>query len=543
MSTNKQEKLRKLQGKYIAQLPGKFDSMKEAWLQVLEGDNTTAFEELQHIVHSLAGSAGTFGFSAISTNARMLENLFNKLPDKSNLSETFQEQVNNTFQHIHDFIEQGPEHPETPSNLMPEQLKPMTDSCKLIYIIEDDELLAFEIATQLNYFDYDVKIFTSLNQANQALDQQIPSAMIVDVRLPEGKLAGPEFIQQFNTISTKQVPTIFISAIDDWQARLAAVQAGGSAYLTKPIDFNDLLERLDQLCENREHQPCRILIIDDMEVLAEHYSAVLRGAGMVVKAISDMDDLLETLSEFKPELILMDIYMPQCSGLEVARIIRQKEELLGIPIVFLSTESDPLQHLTAMELGGDDFLQKPIIDQRLVVAVRARARRFRTLRGYMQHDSLTNLLNHATIKSHLLAEITRAQRQQEPLCLAMLDIDHFKQVNDNYGHPVGDRVIKSVARMLTTRLRKSDLVGRYGGEEFAIILPETKINEAKSLLEDIRLNFSKIIQQSRDEKFNCTLSAGVTQMAANSSLNSMISSADRALYEAKHSGRNMVCTL
>jgi len=125
----------------------------------------------------------------------------------------------------------------------------------------------------------------------------------------------------------------------------------------------------------------------------------------------------------------------------------------------------------------------------------------------------------------------------------MLDIDHFKQVNDNYGHPTGDRVIKSVARMLTMRLRKSDLVGRYGGEEFAIILPETSIDKAKSLLDDIRLNFSKIIQQSRDEQFHCTLSAGVTQLAMNSSLNSMISSADDALYEAKHSGRNMVCIL
>ena len=194
-----------------------------------------------------------------------------------------------------------------------------------------------------------------------------------------------------------------------------------------------------------------------------------------------------------------------------------------------------------MELGGDDFLQKPIADNNLLLAVRARAERFRQLRIHMHNDGLTGLLNHANIKTHLESEVARAQRQNEALSFAILDIDKFKQVNDTYGHPVGDRVIKSVARMLKKRLRKSDIIGRYGGEEFAIILTETDITTASKVIDDIRDNFSQIVQQYNEIQFNCTLSAGVAQLTTGDTLNNLIKLADEALYEAKNSGRNRVC--
>jgi diguanylate cyclase (GGDEF)-like protein len=262
---------------------------------------------------------------------------------------------------------------------------------------------------------------------------------------------------------------------------------------------------------------------------------------MRVETISNIDGLLEKLSDFKPELILMDIYMPQCSGLEVAKVIRQKDELIGVPIIFLSTESDPSQRLFAMELGGDDFLQKPVTNEHLLASVRSRALRFRKLRSYMLNDGLTGLFNHVSIKTLLEAEVSRAQRQTKPLSFAMIDIDHFKVVNDTYGHPAGDRVLKNVARMLKKRLRKSDLIGRYGGEEFAIILPETDVETAEKILNDVRENFSRITQQNADDQFSCTLSAGLTQLIPGDSIDRVISAADTALYEAKEGGRNKVC--
>jgi diguanylate cyclase (GGDEF)-like protein len=159
----------------------------------------------------------------------------------------------------------------------------------------------------------------------------------------------------------------------------------------------------------------------------------------------------------------------------------------------------------------------------------------------MLNDGLTGLFNHVSIKTLLEAEVSRAQRQTKPLSFAMIDIDHFKVVNDTYGHPAGDRVLKNVARMLKKRLRKSDLIGRYGGEEFAIILPETDVETAEKILNDVRENFSRITQQNADDQFSCTLSAGLTQLIPGDSIDRVISAADTALYEAKEGGRNKVC--
>tara|TARA_R110002096_G_scaffold379_6_gene2327 strand:- start:17511 stop:18506 length:996 start_codon:yes stop_codon:yes gene_type:complete len=331
-----------------------------------------------------------------------------------------------------------------------------------------------------------VQTFPDTDDALQAIKTRMPSAMLIDIQLPEGELAGTEFAKLFDQYSTVHVPVIFISARDDWQARLAAVQAKGSAYLTKPLDFNELVERLENVTSKDTPEPFKVLIVDDVEILAEHYAAVLSSSGMEVKTLSNLDQLLEQLSDFKPDLILMDVHMPQCSGLDAAKVIRQKDELLSVPIVFLSTETDPLKRLYAMALGGDDFLQKPIEDERLLAAVQSRATRFRKLRSYMINDGLTGLLNHVASKTLLDSEVARAQRQGDPLGFAMIDLDHFKAINDSYGHPAGDRVLKSMARMLKKRLRKSDLVGRYGGEEFAIILPQTDLKTAEALLNDVR---------------------------------------------------------
>lgn len=541
MATDKQSKLRKLQEKYITQLPGKLNALNRVWLKALHDSDSLALDQLRQQAHNLAGSAGTFGFPAVSVEARNLEDTLRNLDKDQGLASDTEEAIADALQRIVSLVELGPEQAESAVSVERDETSVAAEFDRLIYVIEDDELLAREIAAQLHYFDYEVETFGVASQAMEAIKLRMPSAMILDVQLSEGELAGPEFAMLFNEFSSIRVPIIFISTRDDWLARLAAVRASGSAYLTKPLDFNDLLEHLDRLTMKQLPDPFKILIVDDMEVLAEHYAAVLGEAGMQVKTVTDINDMLEVLSDFQPELILMDIYMPQCSGLEAAKIIRQKDEMLSVPIVFLSTESDTVHHISAMELGGDDFLQKPIMDYQLIVAVRTRAERFRSLRNEMHRDGLTGLLNHVTTKTHLEVEIARAQRKREPLSFAMLDIDYFKKVNDAYGHPVGDRVIKSVARMLTKRLRKSDLIGRYGGEEFAIILPETDLQTANKLLDDVRQNFSQIVQQNNEVQFSCTLSAGVTQLQQNGTLDSLIKLADSALYEAKNSGRNRVC--
>jgi len=236
----------------------------------------------------------------------------------------------------------------------------------------------------------------------------------------------------------------------------------------------------------------------------------------------------------------MDLYMPICSGMEAARVIRQDPNFLSTPIVFLSTESVLATQQGAMQTGADDFLQKPIADADLVLAVKLRAERFRELSALIRQDSLTGLLNHVAFKLRLEAEIDRAQRGAPPPAFAILDIDQFKQVNDRHGHPAGDRVLQSLAQLLQWRLRKSDVAGRYGGEEFALTLPTTSLTAAISIVDELREHFARLRFISPQGEFSCTFSAGVSDCPAERSMAEVIRAADEALYRAKRSGRNRV---
>lgn len=538
--TDKRNKFHHLQQKYITQLPDKLAAIHAHWtaFRNRKEDSAGHFVELKRLVHSLAGSAGTFHFYRLSEEASTTEGLLAKIKGRI-VTDAQLEHLDNVFEYLRILADKGPE------TILPESSggEPLPSRpAHLIYVVEDDQALAEEITRQLHFFGYQVRAFHDSTQALEAMKQALPATMIVDLVLPEGDLAGAKLAQRFQALAEEQIPLIFISVRDDWDARLAAVRGGCHSYLVKPIDFSELQDHLDLLTRVDKRDPYRILIVDDMEVLAEHYALVLSEAGMRAEVVTRPANLFEPLQNFRPELVLMDLNMPGCSGIEAAKVIRQKEEFTGVPIVYLSTESNPERQLDAMSLGGDDFLHKPIGDEDLIAAVSIRAERFRKIRTLMNRDSLTGLLNHATLKTYLDNEVARAKRNRIPLSFAIVDIDRFKSVNDTYGHTMGDRVIKSIARLFSQRLRKSDLTGRYGGEEFAVILPDTPQEAAVELINELRGQFSEIIHVHQGTRFSCTFSAGVSTLHPHCSAEELIQRADEALYLAKHGGRNRVET-
>jgi diguanylate cyclase (GGDEF)-like protein len=283
-----------------------------------------------------------------------------------------------------------------------------------------------------------------------------------------------------------------------------------------------------------------VKIVDDSLSLTTYHAAVLEQVGMTVKAVHNPLKATEALLEFNPDLILIDIYMPECNGMELAKVIRQLDAFVSIPIVFLSTESNLDTQLFAMDLGGDDFLTKPIQPEHLISSVTSRIRRSLMLRSFMVRDSLTGLLNHTAIKDQLDSEVARAKRLTKPLSFAMIDIDNFKRVNDTFGHPVGDRVIKNLSRLLKQRLRASDLIGRYGGEEFAVVLVDADGSAALKVLDTIRNDFSQLSLVADGKEFSVTFSCGIADVKQFPDSNRLCDAADKALYKAKRAGRNQV---
>ncbi len=534
-------KLHALQQAFGAQLPERLATIQRTWAMVQERADAIVHKDLYRFVHSLAGSAGTFGYQQLGNQARQLEEFLAQLTDVAYHSPESRATINNALAQFETLAVDGPDNVDGALSATPSQTAPYTSHSKtLVYVLEDDQLLAQEVVSQLEQFGYEVEPFLASADITLAQKARPADVLILDIVLPEGDLEGTRIAPQLQALNDTYVPSIFISARDDWEARLAALRAGGSAYFSKPLDFAALVESLDQLLDSDVAVPFRVLIVEDTVLLAQHYATVLQAAGVDTAVINAPEQLLDAMSDFRPELILMDLYMPNCSGIEAAQIIRQHPLYRSLPIVFISTEGELNRQLNALKMGGDDFLQKPITDLHLVAAVTIRAQRFRGLNSQMRCDSLTGLLNHITLKLTLEHELALSQRQKGELSFVMLDIDHFKSINDRYGHPVGDQVIKSLARLLNQRLRKSDTAARYGGEEFALILPDTSLEAARILLDDLRQSFSQIIFTHEGREFSATFSAGITMAPAVSSMKGLIAVADNALYEAKHRGRNQV---
>lgn len=534
------DKLKVLQQNYGQQLPQRIAAITELCQQLTPThDYSPILSELYQLIHNLAGSAGTFGYGALSEHLRFLERHLMVWVQKKHV--LTQEQLAALHKQIADlslYLNIQPVNHQTIISKLHQQ-----QQNRDVYILEDDVLLAEEIQTQLSIYGWQATIFHQVTDIEQAISQKQPAALVVDIMLPEGDRAGTDFVYKIQQQFQGLIPIVIISVSWDWHSRIAAARAGANAYLTKPIDFGILVERLDNLTLQNEGMPYQVLIIDDNQLLAEHYAEVLQSTGMKTHILRDPTQLLTTLESFSPELVLLDLYMPKCNGIEVARVIRQDNQFVDLPIVFLSTESGRNLQLTAMQSGADDFLQKPIQPPELILAVKQRAERFRHLRELIRQDRMTGLLNHIAFRLQLEFELARQQRNNSLLSVVMIDIDHFKQVNDKYGHPVGDRVIKSLATLLTHRLRKTDIIGRYGGEEFAVIMPDTHIDDALKVMDQLRLEFAQLRHNyHQQQEFFVSFSAGIVAAKYPHQVDDLFNQADQALYQAKQQGRNCVVT-
>jgi len=429
-----------------------------------------------------------------------------------------------------------------PRNSIERQMPVMVEafSDRLIYLVHDNTIVARDLMEQLKYFGYEVVVISELALLQKFIDRRIPAAVIMDLGSPAGILAGMAELARLRKVNQPRFATIFISTRGDFGTRLAAIQAGADSYFCKPIDMMALVDRLDALIAYDEVQPYRVLIIEGNAESAECHAATLHDAGMEVRVLYKLTDLLHTLNVYRPELILMNVHMPGCEGIDLAKLIRSETTYVDLPIVFLSDDGDIEAQLNAIESGADDFLMKSIAPAHLVSALSGRAKRYRDLRSLILRDSLTGLLNHSAVKEQLTREVFRSRRDSAPMALAMIDIDHFKRINDTYGHQVGDQVIRALARQLQQRLRRSDVIGRYGGEEFAVILPRTTAVIAVDVLDQIREAFAAIRHYTGQKDFTATFSAGIAEISPDMDAETLFRNADAVLYRAKNGGRNCV---
>ncbi len=288
----------------------------------------------------------------------------------------------------------------------------------------------------------------------------------------------------------------------------------------------------------------KVLIIDDSPDAVAVARVRLKKDGLDVCVAPDGQTGLDMAASEKPDLILLDIAMPGMSGFEVCHHLKADPNLSMIPVIFLTAMDDTEQKVRGLELGAVDYVTKPFDGFELRARVNAALRTKRFADMLIEHanvDPLTELPNRRALTKQLEKEWARVERHGGSFSLIMVDVDHFKVVNDTYGHSVGDHILRSVAQVLAGECREVDTPARYGGEEFAIVAPNQSTDGATTLAERCRVSLEQMAVEHHQEQIQVTASFGVADSTNADSVIELVEQADACLYEAKAGGRNAVC--
>jgi len=376
---NAEEKLARLQASFQQQLPDRIHRIEDAFVSVTEAD-PQALVPLHLECHRLAGAAGTFGAELLGQTARKIELLIEPFVESVQLPEKDQLQLISSYITLLNEIS----HAWQPAAMTMDTgfyLRPKSANHEMIvYVVEDDKSFANNILLALRTAGYQVEYFSDTEPMREACLELTPNAILMDMVFPEDDFAGAKVLQQLEADLGVLPPIIFMSVRDDINAKLEAVRAGTARYLVKPVDTSQLVSTLDGLTRRLKGEAFRVLLVDDDEVMASYFSAVFTDAGIDCLTLSDPLLTLEKMHSYSPDLVLLDIYMPECTGIELASVIRQEDAWVHTPIVYLSAELEKEKQLEALACGGDDFLTKPIAPDLLIASVLPRLQRSRWMR-------------------------------------------------------------------------------------------------------------------------------------------------------------------
>lgn len=288
-----------------------------------------------------------------------------------------------------------------------------------------------------------------------------------------------------------------------------------------------------------------ILVVDDQSNNVRLLKDILEDENYTVFTTDNGLSALEMVKSLKPDAILLDIMMPAMDGFEVCRELKKELDSKDIPVIMVTAKTESYDLKKALEIGAFDYIKKPIDEIEVIARVQS-ALRFKKhqdqLNEMASKDSLTGIYNHALLIELFEKELHKQERNGYMVSYVMLDIDFFKKVNDTYGHVPGDIVLKELSTILSNSIRSSDIVGRYGGEEFSIVFPDTDADTAYRLCERIRETVEKYEFNIGDQFIKITISMGIFCKKSNDDISSKdaIKNADEALYLAKKNGRNRV---
>ncbi|MCC6807407.1 MAG: diguanylate cyclase [Deltaproteobacteria bacterium] len=297
----------------------------------------------------------------------------------------------------------------------------------------------------------------------------------------------------------------------------------------------------------------KILIVEDSAPIRAEIKRTIGEASLGAECVEAENgvEALKALMQTPVDLVLCDVQMPQMDGFQFLRVFRARADNALVPVIMLTGRDAADEKIFGLEVGASDYVTKPFVAAELIARVKVQLK-LKTLQDDLKRaneqlkvlsitDHLTSLFNRRHFSEVLQGEFKRSQRYKHALSLAMLDLDHFKQVNDKHGHTAGDLVLTDFANLLRTSFRNTDSIARYGGEEFVVLLPHTSASDAVKAVEKVRAQL-QTIGLGLLPKGSASFSAGVAMYPSDvvNSTDTLVSAADAALYKAKSAGRNRV---
>ncbi len=452
----------------------------------------------------------------------------------------------------------------------------------LILVVDDVPANVKLLEAKLTNEYYDVITAKDGYEAIEQTKAKKPDLILLDVMMPG--IDGFETCRQIKQDpEVSHIPIVMVTALSEPSDRVAGLEAGADDFITKPIVDTALFARVRSLVRikvlidelrlrdksgaqlgmsasdfslNLDVSGSRLLLIDDDVVQSRRINEKLVAGGYQLSHYSDHKQALDEMRNVTDlDLIMISTQLADIDGLRLATQFKAVEQLRHVPIIMLVDEDDQNVMLKALELGVNDYLITPVDFNEMLARVKTQIRRKKyqeALKSNYQEsvsmavtDGLTRLYNRHYLDTHLKNLVRQAAEQNRPLSVVLMDMDHFKSVNDTYGHNVGDEVLKALADVIINSIRSADLAARYGGEEFVVLMPETDAARAYEAAERLRKGVENrpFVVSHPESPLRKTVSIGYATLEPNDTPESLLKRADVALYEVKNSGRNNVLPL
>ncbi|MGX5175392.1 response regulator [Aliikangiella sp. IMCC44653] len=392
-----------------------------------------------------------------------------------------------------------------------------------------------QLSQQFQAVGVDVREAKTLPEANQIAAENLGCIIVAPLKLAElnEQLADSE-------VENERVPTIFTAEEDSQEERLLALRSGGTAYMVEPISLSGLLEHIERQYDIHADSPYRVLVMEDSKAQARYYEKVLAKGHFNIRVVNDPRVLLEALRSFEPELVLMDMQMPTCSGIELTRIIRQMPRFAYLPIIFLSAEESLAKQNQALLAGGTSFIVKPVEKQQLAFLAQLYCHRYRELNPQIDSNPDTGLKFARNFKQQIAIETARMSRSSGQIALAILQIDQVAELVKQADFSVINVAVAQLASLLKKRLRKTDFIGHLDTGQIGIILTTGKRSDWMEIVNQIRVQFAELPFHAHHQDVEMSISIGMSELVNNWDAHQWFESANQALSQAVEEGGDRV---